>query len=348
MIIAIIGAGISGLAAGIELKKSGHEVIIFEKSRGYGGRMATRYAENDKNLKLDHGVPFIISESDDFGKLIEKLSAKNILKEWKGKLIFRDQNGKQKVDNQDIKRFNAPNGMNSIGKFLGNDLDIRFSERIKRLAIDEKQHNWRLISESGIIEKIDALIISAPAPQAVELLSTAGKGINAQSMIKELDKVKYAPQFALMLTYNHKDEPDWGMMNVDDEIINFISYESKKRDLDKTAIIVHSTPDFATKYLDKDREKVTDLMLERLISLIGKWADYPEWKQTHLWRYSQTRNWLPYDFMEISGNDTPLALVGSYMKGKTVESAYLSGLKLARHWEKKFSEKNNNSKAKTP
>ena len=39
--VAIIGAGISGLALANKLKNH-FEVVVFGKSRGYGGRVATR------------------------------------------------------------------------------------------------------------------------------------------------------------------------------------------------------------------------------------------------------------------------------------------------------------------
>ncbi|CAN0525952.1 unnamed protein product, partial [Scytosiphon promiscuus] len=40
--IAIIGAGLAGLAAGRALAETGMTPVIFEKSRGLGGRLATR------------------------------------------------------------------------------------------------------------------------------------------------------------------------------------------------------------------------------------------------------------------------------------------------------------------
>ena len=42
MRIAIIGAGMAGLAVGTRLKRSGHDVHLFDKGRGAGGRMASR------------------------------------------------------------------------------------------------------------------------------------------------------------------------------------------------------------------------------------------------------------------------------------------------------------------
>ena len=39
---AVIGAGMAGIACARTLVQAGHRVTVFEKSRGLGGRMATR------------------------------------------------------------------------------------------------------------------------------------------------------------------------------------------------------------------------------------------------------------------------------------------------------------------
>ncbi|NBV51116.1 FAD-dependent oxidoreductase [bacterium] len=54
--ILVIGAGISGLASARALQDQGFSVAILEKSRGLGGRMATR---RDENGLWDHGVPWL-------------------------------------------------------------------------------------------------------------------------------------------------------------------------------------------------------------------------------------------------------------------------------------------------
>ena len=53
--IAIIGAGIAGLAAAQQLKQPDFGMTLIEKSRGVGGRMATRRI-ND--LQYDHGAQY--------------------------------------------------------------------------------------------------------------------------------------------------------------------------------------------------------------------------------------------------------------------------------------------------
>lgn len=63
--IAIIGAGVSGLIVA-------NEVTIFDKSRGIGGRMATRRVDN---YHFDHGAQFFTAKSEEFKELCQK--AKN-------------------------------------------------------------------------------------------------------------------------------------------------------------------------------------------------------------------------------------------------------------------------------
>lgn len=52
--VAVIGAGIAGLTATVELAALGHAVALFDKSRGPGGRCATRRSAVGA---FDHGAP---------------------------------------------------------------------------------------------------------------------------------------------------------------------------------------------------------------------------------------------------------------------------------------------------
>ena len=54
--VVIIGAGMSGLICAQVLQHAGLNVAIFEKSRGVGGRMATR--RTDTEILTDHGAQY--------------------------------------------------------------------------------------------------------------------------------------------------------------------------------------------------------------------------------------------------------------------------------------------------
>ncbi|HBX66608.1 MAG TPA: hypothetical protein DEG32_10795, partial [Balneolaceae bacterium] len=130
MKIAVIGAGISGLTAGRELANAGHEVVVYEKSGGYGGRLATRYAGKNNQEKLDHGVSFFTAESQEFKGLVSELSSKGILTAWEGNYAHRDEEGEITFRDNESPYYYAPKGMNTIGKYLGRNLDIHLKEKV--------------------------------------------------------------------------------------------------------------------------------------------------------------------------------------------------------------------------
>ena len=343
MKIAVIGAGISGLTAGRVLANAGHEVVVYEKSGGYGGRLATRYAGKNNEQKLDHGVSFFTAEAPEFKKIISELASKDIVTAWDGKYATRNSDGKITFREHELPYYYAPKGMNTIGKYLGRNLDIRLNEKVGGLThIGEnrrKKKSWMLNFPTALTESADAVIISAPARQAYALLNTTIDEIETLKLVREIDEVEYESQFALMAGFKDADTPEWNALECDDDIIEFISNETTKRgDGETTTFVVHTTSSFAKKHMNEDREVVEELITDRLTQILGGWVALADWKQLHFWRYSRAINPLPHDYMEIKGNDTPLALVGAYMNGNTVESAYLSGLRLGNHWVEQFAD----------
>ena len=53
--IAIVGAGMAGITAARTLAQAGHQVMVFDKSSGAGGRMATRRSPFGG---FDHGAQY--------------------------------------------------------------------------------------------------------------------------------------------------------------------------------------------------------------------------------------------------------------------------------------------------
>jgi len=83
--VAVVGAGIAGLAAAYELKKAGVSVKVFEQSNRPGGRMTTRLT---RGLVFDGGADFF---SENF--LTLKTYAKQLGIEWLG----TQKNGRHRV-----------------------------------------------------------------------------------------------------------------------------------------------------------------------------------------------------------------------------------------------------------
>ncbi len=76
---AVIGGGMAGLAAARRLVGAGCEVRLVDKSRGVGGRMATRRAEGHQ---FDHGAQFFTARGDGFSREVEALVAAGGVAGW--------------------------------------------------------------------------------------------------------------------------------------------------------------------------------------------------------------------------------------------------------------------------
>ncbi|NJL49588.1 MAG: FAD-dependent oxidoreductase [Leptolyngbyaceae cyanobacterium SM2_5_2] len=54
--VVVVGAGLSGLTAAQALRQAGYGVLVLDKSRGVGGRVATRRVGE---VPVDHGCRFV-------------------------------------------------------------------------------------------------------------------------------------------------------------------------------------------------------------------------------------------------------------------------------------------------
>jgi Predicted NAD/FAD-dependent oxidoreductase len=77
--VAVIGAGMAGLICADQLRLAGYSVVVVEKSRGVGGRVATRRVHG---TRADHGAPYLEPQGDAVQGLIDVLVDRDILKLW--------------------------------------------------------------------------------------------------------------------------------------------------------------------------------------------------------------------------------------------------------------------------
>ncbi len=128
--IAVIGAGLAGLTVAHHLGKT-HEVSVFEKSRGVGGRMATRYADR---FEFDHGAQFFTVNSTAFREFVQPMVERRVIGACCG--IFaeldRDRIAKTRQWDPEYPHYVGTPGMNAVGKWLSKGYDVRRQTTIAR------------------------------------------------------------------------------------------------------------------------------------------------------------------------------------------------------------------------
>ncbi|HSF75759.1 MAG TPA: FAD-dependent oxidoreductase, partial [Microcoleus sp.] len=138
--VAVIGAGLAGLSCAQRLRQAGYSVAVVEKSRGAGGRVATRRVQG---TRADHGARYLEPQGDAVQGLIEVLVDRHILKLWTD-TVWEFRQGE--IFSIPSSCYVAPAGMNAVGKYLAEDLEIWFGRRVQAISTTDNQM-WHLSLE---------------------------------------------------------------------------------------------------------------------------------------------------------------------------------------------------------
>ena len=157
--IAIVGAGLSGLTAAQNLKTIS-DIKLFDKSRGVGGRMSTRYAGD---YEFDHGAQYFTARDGRFRAAVETAIEQGHVTPWKARAYYRK--GFDLVPDTGGERFVGSPRMNSWPKALAQGLDVSLGVSVSKLSQVDGQ--WTLHFEDGTEQGgFDLVICALPAAQA--------------------------------------------------------------------------------------------------------------------------------------------------------------------------------------
>ncbi|MDQ2100298.1 MAG: FAD-dependent oxidoreductase [Tychonema bourrellyi B0820] len=331
--VAVIGAGMAGLICANQLRLAGYSVVVVEKSRGVGGRVATRRVNG---TRADHGARYLERQGDAVQGLIDVLLDRNILKLWTDTVCEFRQGELFSSPNS---CYVAPAGMNAVGKYLAEGLEIWSGRRVQAISATDSQL-WRLSLEvtddnferpQELIAK--SIVVAIPAPQALMFL-TSEIGLSPDFLDK-LRSVEYDPCITVMAGYSAEHEQDLSILNsqwktvsfTDNSELAWIGLDSSKRlESPQPVFVVHSSASFAECYFEAtDLSSVGQHLLDRTSENLMPWLKQPEWFQVHRWRYAFCRNPLPVSCLPAAGT-LPLVCAGDLCGEGQIEAALRSGL----------------------
>jgi len=163
MKIAILGCGVAGLSAARELARNGIDAVLFDKSRGVGGRMSTRYAEA---WEFDHGAQYFTIQDADFQTEIDRAIKAGVVSPWTARALYL-KTGNLSADTGRARYVGNPR-MNSLPKYWADGLNVNLGKRVASLA---KTENWELSFEDGTTQSgFDGVISTLPPAQAEKII----------------------------------------------------------------------------------------------------------------------------------------------------------------------------------
>ncbi len=316
--VAVIGGGLAGAGAARTLADHGWPVTVFEKSRGVGGRMATRMTAS---TTFDHGAQYFTARDPRFQRFTEAWLAQGLVARWSPRVAVYTAEGMH-FESGRTPRFVAVPGMPAIAKHLTQELDISVEHRIAVIEADGSQ--YRLTTDSGQpLGPFDNVVVAVPAPQAAELCR------HFPQLSQQLAQIEMAPCWAMMLELESELQVGWDAAFVNVGCIRWLARNGTKpgRKGGYETLIVHAADDWSLAQLEADPELVASELVSAVQQLTSTRIRVVQPPIVHRWRYALCHH--PLDVGCLVDIDRRLVACGDWACGSRVEGAFLSGMAAA-------------------
>jgi predicted NAD/FAD-dependent oxidoreductase len=327
--VAIIGAGIGGLAAARTLADHGIDVTVFDKSRGVGGRTATRRTDSagqGQTLQFDHGAQYFTARDSRFCRLVNSWIHDGLAEPWMGRIVQVDDHGQIKAEKNDTPRYVGVPGMNAVAKHLAKGLALQVGNPI--VELQRSSDHWMIENAGGQKHgPFDVVLCNCPPPQTSKLID------GHTHLADVVRSVQMRPCWAMMVADRSLTQIPFDGAFVDDSPVSWIASNSRKpgrgnpADTVPASWVVHATADWSQQHIQEDPDQIIEKLLPMFGSILGKTIDQPLHVNAHRWMYAIPKN--PLDQDCLFDSTTGIGACGDWCGGSRVEAAYLSGIALA-------------------
>lgn len=306
----IIGAGISGIQAAYDLRKNGFSIILIEKSKAVGGRMATRRVGQHK---FDHGAQFIDLNYPELSQLDKDLMNESIISPW----FFTEKKWMKA----------ANNGMTQIPKFMAKSLDIVFQKKVVRIDTD-KTKNLFVFCEDGSKYSSKNIILSCPLPQSLKILDDSK--LNYPIALSE---VSYSSAIVALFGFkgSHEIFSDYKHMTDLAEGIQSISNQHSKGVGELPAFTMIMSPNWSAEFFDLSEDELSLILREKFLHQFGV-SDLPLFSEIQIkkWKFSKPIKTFDNTFFSFAPANN-IHLIGDAFARGSIDGALISAKDLLRY-----------------
>src|SRR4051794_40672352 len=334
--IAVVGAGIAGLACARTLAQAGHQVTVLEKSDGVGGRMASCETPFGS---FDHGSQYFTVRDARFEKALDTTPA--LRKRWSANAVrVLDPHGRlaeASLPSAEPHWVGVPS-MDAIpagwAAPLAAEGSLQLNTRVTRIerdALDPRR--WQLHTSGAqdsvhVFPGFDHVLLAVPQGLAAGLLRVSGV---AHGLAQEMEAVEVAPCWTLMLAFPQAVQPtlshlgpQWNAALSTHHRIAWLARESSKPGRAPVERwTVQASAAWSQEHLEDDAPRVLAKLQKAFAEVTGIYAE-PAYAEVHRWRWAKTQAPLGQSF--IWDESLGLGLCGDWCLGHRVEDAFISGL----------------------
>ncbi len=306
--VVVVGAGLSGVVCARELVAAGHRVVVHDRGRRPGGRMALR---RHGERVVDIGASYFTTRSDELTAVVEDWRDRGLARPWTDTFSVWSPDGTEPKPGP--VRWAAPGGLRSLVEDLATGLDVRSADPVEQVRTDGD------VRVDGTA--CDAVVLAVPDPQGRRLLDPSSPAHQA------LDD-PYEPALALTVGWDRRTWPDVDGWFVDGHPdLGWVADDGRRRGDDAPVLVAHSTADRARQHLD-DPDGAAEPLLRALREVVPVPDGPPTFVHVQRWTFARPAH----------GHDAPFHLdetgVGacgdSWGTSSSVETAFLSGRALGQ------------------
>lgn len=329
MKIAIVGAGIAGLACAQRLADGGHDVAVFERSDVPGGRVATMRTELGG---FDHGAQYFTIRSPLFRAAVDAWARAGLVAPWPVDVHGVAGPGRtpsHAPPGGRAERWVGVPGMSAIASALADGIDVRYESTITSVDRD-LGGAWSLTcaaegegDETVAEGPFDAIVAAVPAEAAARWLPAG--------LRESVAAVTIEPCWAVMVGFAEPIAIDRAAIGdaafVDSGRLAWIAREASKpgrRPGERWTL--HAPSGWSIEHFDDDREDVEAKLVTAFHDVTGT-REQPIYVHGYRWRHALARASLGRDHLWDAS--LKFGACGDWCCGHRVEDAWVSGRTLA-------------------
>jgi len=313
--IAVVGAGIAGLACARELTRSDASVTVFERSRSLGGRMSTH---RRGNFAFDFGAQYVTGRSRSFAHYIGIAERAGAAAQWKPRILEDERSWSEPIEEWHV----GTPGMSAFIRPLARGVDLRAGVTVHELI--QSQRGWELQTDAGRIDGIfDAIAVAVPAPQALKLLGGHGRAF------RDLTNVYMAPCWTAVMAFEDPLDAGAEARRWTSGALRWASSDSSKpqRPEGMHGWVVHASPAWSLEHIEIDARDAAQELFRQFAEALGTSLPDPVYLHAHRWRHAFVER--PLGLPCLVDEEMAAGTCGDWCIAPRVEAAYESGRTLA-------------------
>jgi photolyase PhrII len=324
--VAVIGAGISGLAAARTLVDNGLAVTVFDRGSRVGGRASSRIHESGDTF--DYGAPCFSVTDPRFATFVAAWESQGIVKNWLGptQIARKEADGHFSTRSVETEGYivGAPS-MNHLAQHLAANLEVHHRAEVKRLR--RQSGYWQVGGDRLRHDALfDYVVLAMPSEQAKRLVK------DDCLVHRRLEGVASRAQWVAMIRHVTS-------LSLQARRVEFVGHpviaaacieDSKPGRRSEGCVVVHARLDWSESRVEREPTSIATELADGWQQFLPEAPELID-VRAHRWKFARAadRAGRRVDAGYIWDPDQALALCGDWCGTGTLEDAFLAGVAVA-------------------